>query len=63
MKQNEEHPILLAVARTIADAMPVDWEGLAAEHPEIADDLGALRALQEMQAAMQGSADGPPAET
>jgi hypothetical protein len=59
MKQNEEHPILLAVARTISDGMPVDWEALAAEHREIADDLRALRTLQEMQVALQSAAKVP----
>lgn len=48
MNPNEEHPILVAVATTIADGLPVDWASLSAAHPEIAADLEALRVLQEM---------------
>jgi hypothetical protein len=51
MKQSEEHPILMAVATTIADGHPVDWESLVAAHPEIAEDLHTLRVLQEIELA------------
>ena len=51
MNQRDEHPVLVAVATTIADGLSVDWESLSAEHPEIADDLNALRVLQEMEMA------------
>ena len=51
MNQNDEHPILTAVATTIADGLPVDWESLFVAHPEIAEDLRSLRDLQELDAA------------
>lgn len=51
MNEGEEHPILIAVATNIADGMPVDWESLIQEHPEIAEDLKELRVLQEVEAA------------
>lgn len=59
MNQPDEHPILIAVATTIADGLPVDWESLAAAHPELEEDLGALRVLQEMEMARRGTATEP----
>jgi hypothetical protein len=44
---------LLAVATTIADGMPVDWESLISEHPSIAKDLRELRTLQGVEATCQ----------
>jgi len=49
MKGLAPHPILVAVATTIADGLPVDWESLAASHPEIRNDLRALRLIQEIE--------------
>ena len=46
-----EDPVLVAVAKTIADGLPVDWDSLIEEHPELAKDLRELRVLQEVQAA------------
>jgi hypothetical protein len=46
MDEHRENPILAAVATTIADGLPVDWESLLAEHPDVADDLRVLRVLQ-----------------
>lgn len=46
MNENREDPILVEVATTIADGLPVDWESLIAEHPELAEDLQELRVLQ-----------------
>jgi hypothetical protein len=51
MIENDEHPILMAVATTIADGLPVDWESLIGAHPEIAEDLRTLRVLQEIEKA------------
>ncbi len=51
MNEHVEHPLLVAVASTIADGLPVDWGSLLAGHPEIAEDLKALQMLQEMQSA------------
>ena len=51
MNEHEEHPILVAVATTIADGLPVDWENLIVEHPAIAADLAELRVLQEVETA------------
>jgi len=51
MNEPEEHPILVAVATTIADGLPVDWESLIAEHPEMAEELEGLRVLQGVEAA------------
>lgn len=51
MNEREEHPILIAVATNIADGMPVDWESLIQEHPEIAEDLKELRVLQGVEVA------------
>jgi hypothetical protein len=50
MNRSEEHPILVEVATTIADGLPVDWDSLIAAHPEIAEDLETLRVLQTMDA-------------
>lgn len=49
MSESDEHSILVAVATTIADGHPVDWKSLMAEHPEIAEDLEALRVLQTVE--------------
>jgi hypothetical protein len=56
MNDHDEHPILIAVATTIADGMPVDWESLMAEHPEIAKDLEELRVLQGVEAGVRKGA-------
>jgi len=61
MNRPPEHPVLVAVATTIADGLPVDWDGLAAAHPELARDLKELRVLQEMEFARRRAArQGPP---
>lgn len=57
MSEQEEDPILIAVATTIADGMPVDWESLIAEHPAIAMDLKELRVLQGVEAARRQAED------
>lgn len=57
MKQNEEHPVLVAVATTIADGHPVDWESLAAEHPEFRGELEEMRALQKIELARRMTPD------
>ena len=49
MNEPEEHPILVAVATTIADGHPVDWSALIAEHPDLAHELEELRVLQEVE--------------
>ena len=49
MKTNDEHPLLVAVATTIADGLPVDWEHLTAEHPELARELASLRELEKIR--------------
>jgi len=59
MKQSEENPVLVAVATTIADGHPVDWESLCAEHPEIREDLEEMRALQGIEIARR-KAEGDP---
>lgn len=59
MNEREVHPVLIAVATTIADGLPVDWESLAAEHPELGEDLAGLRVLQEMEMARRGAATEP----
>jgi hypothetical protein len=59
MSEPEVHPILIAVATTIADGLPVDWESLAAQHPELEQDLRGLRVLQEMEVARRGTAAEP----
>jgi hypothetical protein len=58
MSDHEEHPVLVAVATTIADGLPVDWQGLTAAHPELEADLQALRVLQEVERMKQGGAEG-----
>ena len=55
MSEHEEDPILIAVATTIADGHPVDWESLIAEHAEVAEDLRGLRLLQEVRAAQESA--------
>jgi hypothetical protein len=54
MTEPNEDPILEAVAATIADGLPVDWESLIAEHPEIANDLRELQVLQGVDGARRG---------
>ena len=51
MNDPHEDPVLVEVAKTIADGLPVDWDSLMAEHPELAKDLRELKVLQEVQAA------------
>lgn len=55
MTENDENPILIAVAETIADGLPVDWESLIQEHPQIAEDLRELRVLQGVENARRQS--------
>ena len=49
MKTNDEHPLLVAIATTIADGLPVDWEHLTREHPELARELASLRELEKIR--------------
>ena len=49
MNEREENPVLVAVATTIADGLPVDWAGLAAAHPDLEEDLKGLRVLQDLE--------------
>jgi hypothetical protein len=56
MTPNEENPLLVAVATTIADGLPVDWESLLAANPEITEELMALRVLEEMEVARRRTA-------
>ena len=51
MNEHDEDSILEAVAATIADGFPVDWENLIAEHPGIAKDLLELQVLQGVDGA------------
>jgi hypothetical protein len=54
MKPIEEHAVLVAVATTIADGHPVDWESLIREHPELEADLRALQVLGQIEQARRG---------
>jgi len=58
MAEQSEHPILIAVATTIADGLPVDWENLIDGHPEIAEDLRTLRLLSKVPEARIPGKDG-----
>lgn len=49
MNEPDEHPILIAVATTIADGHPVDWAAVMAEHPDLVEELEELRVLQEVE--------------
>lgn len=49
--EREENPVLIAVATTIADGHPVDWESLVAEHPEMAEELRSLQVIEEIERA------------
>jgi hypothetical protein len=51
MNERDENPVLIEVAITIADGLPVDWESLLAEHPDIAEDLRELQVLQGVEEA------------
>lgn len=51
MNDTYDDPLLVAVANTIADGLPVDWESLMLEHPDLAEDLRQLKVLQEVQGA------------
>jgi len=57
MNEEKETPLLVAVAMTIADGLPVDWDSLLAEHPDLEGDLKTLRVLQDVEAA--GRESGP----
>jgi hypothetical protein len=57
MNTSPEDPILIAVATTVADGLPVDWESLIVEHPAIAADLRALRVLQGVAVAGDSMGD------
>ena len=54
---HSEHPVLIEVATTIADGMPVDWESLRTAHPEFSEELEGLRVLQELEAARRRAAE------
>jgi hypothetical protein len=43
--------MLESVAEAVADGMPVDWEGLLAAEPGLAEKLETLRLLQDLIAA------------
>ena len=60
MTQPDEHPILVEIATTIADGQPVDWESLAAEHPELRSELEALKVLQAVEASRRAAGEETP---
>jgi hypothetical protein len=45
------NPMLVSVAEAVADGVPVDWEGLMAAEPEVAEHLGLLRLFEGIIAA------------
>lgn len=60
MNEHDEDPLLVAIATTIADGHPVDWEHQFAAHPELTADLEALRQLEALEAARRNLAAGRP---
>ncbi|HXF58638.1 MAG TPA: hypothetical protein VN539_02340 [Candidatus Saccharimonadales bacterium] len=61
MNDRDENPVLVAVATTIADGHPVDWESVMKEHPELMEELEGLRVLQGVEEASSraGKSRGP----
>lgn len=53
---HEEDPVLVAVATTIADGLPVDWRHLIEDHPALAGELQALRELERIELARRSLA-------
>lgn len=58
MTNPDEHPVLVAVATTIADGHPVDWESLLKEYPDLTRELEELRVLQGVEMASQRAGKG-----
>lgn len=55
-------PKLLLVAEAVADGWPVDWEGVAAQKPELARDLRRLQWIERLAMAYRavpGNVAGP----
>jgi len=46
MTKPEEDPTLQSVAEAVADGAPVDWDGVGASQPELAQQLDRLRFLE-----------------
>lgn len=59
MSEPDEHPILVAVATTIADGNPVDWESLLTEHPDLREELEELRVLQRVEVTSSRAGEVP----
>lgn len=49
MTDDRDESMLLTVAITLADGLPVDWEGLREAHPAIAEDLDTLRLVEAIR--------------
>jgi ribulose-5-phosphate 4-epimerase/fuculose-1-phosphate aldolase len=46
-----EHRLLRAVAEAVADGLPVDWTGLKARNPSLAEALSRMEAMEEVAGA------------
>jgi len=55
MSPNEEDPILLSIATTIADGHPVDWSGMRENYPDMEQYLESLRLLERIASGIAAS--------
>jgi len=58
MAKIEPDPTLLSVAEAVADGLPVDWPGVAANRPELARHLGRLELIERMAIAYRAVPGG-----
>ena len=58
MAKTEPDPMILSVAEAVADGLPVDWPGVAANRPELAGDLGPLKMIERVAEAYRAVPDG-----
>jgi len=59
----EKSPVLMSVAAAVADGCHVDWEGLLAAEPAVAEGLQRLRLFEGIIAAhrdVSGRSQSPP---
>ena len=55
----ELNPMLMSVAEAVADGFAVDWDGLLAAQPEVAEDLRVLRLFEGIIAAHRDLGSAP----
>ena len=56
--KDEEDPTLLAAAEAVTDGMTVDWAGLKAKNPALAEELALMEAMAEVALAYRTLREG-----